>query len=377
MRNFFLITLLFLAFLYQSYAFMIQPPKMELAFEPGKTVEFGYAMGGYRGEGNLSLRIYAIGDLNTSIVLNTNSTTLNPGEWKAFSFQIAYPSLLNPGIHTNGIVIEEEGNPGEGVAAVSGIIIPLYIQVPYPGKYLDVRLEASDTPVDRDVPLTLHLTSKGSEDLESVSGVLSFHNTHNTFLENLTLASFSMQAMDQKEMLFSWDPQNDSAGSYYAIATIFYDGNMKQAQASFKIGEAFIEIVSINGTRLLKDQIGKIDVELANKWNSIIPDAYLEIEVYDTKGNSIKKSRTETFSIASWQTSIISSYLDVHGLDVATYSGKATVFYGPKTTSKKFSLAIYEISKSTISTIHVLIVLVIILSIFLLLALRKRKENKS
>ena len=289
--------LVFLFFLESSFGFLVQPPQIELAYEPNLKTDVGFAVGGYRGEGNLSLKMYIVGELNQSILLNENFTMIQAGEWKGFSANVSLPNFLEPGVHVNGIVVEEIGAVEEGVGAIAGVMIPLRIYVPYPWRYIELEFKAEDIAVGEKVPFYIKIISRSKEELKRVFTTINIYDGNNQKVDSINSDSFTLDTNQARELTLNWDSKNNSVGVYHAVASIFFDGEYRESDTSFKIGDVLIEVLNINGTSVEKDQIAKVDVEMISRWNSQLKDVYAEILLYDSSGNMLRKSKTETFAL--------------------------------------------------------------------------------
>ncbi|MBI2110352.1 hypothetical protein HYT51_01060 [Candidatus Woesearchaeota archaeon] len=354
----------------------MQPPQIELAYEPNLKTEVGFAVGGYRGEGNLSLRMYIVGDLNQTILLNENFTMIQTGEWKGFSANVSLPDFLEPGVHVNGIVVEEVGATTEGVGAIAGVMIPLRIYVPYPWRYIELEFKASDIAVGEKVPFYIKIISRSKEELKRVFATINIYDNDNQKVDSITSDSFSLDTNQARELTLYWDSQNNSVGIYHAVASVFFDGEYRESDTFFKIGDVLIEILNINGTSVEKDQIAKVDVETISRWNSQIKDVYAEVLLYDPSGNMLRKSKTETFTLEPWHPTSVSSYLDVRDLEIGDYQAVARVFYYDKVAEKNFVLNIFQPEKSIFTITNLLIIVIVILFILLILSLVRKEAKK-
>ena len=68
-----------------------------------------------------------------------------------------------------------------------------------------------------------------------------------------------------------------------------YDNEITKVEKEFEIGEDFLEILEINIKDFQLGGIAKFDSLVENKWTSDLEDVYLNIIVYNDKGEVMER----------------------------------------------------------------------------------------
>jgi len=356
----------------------LQPTRIEIDFEPNLKKDVGFSVGGYKGEGELDLRMYIAGDLNNSILVSENFTSIKPGEWRGFSANLLLPENLEPGTHVNYIVVEEFIEESEeGVGAIAGVKIPLIIHVPYPGRYIETIFKASNTEIGGDVDFDLQITNRGKQDLNKIFAIIDIYNFDEQKIDSLTTGSISLKKTEKGEINSIWNSVGNGVGEYMAVAIFKFDGETKEEKANFKIGDLLIEIINITGNYAEKNQIAKIEVHTESKWNNKIEGVYGGIKVYDSEEVVLSDSKTETTSFDPWEKKVIETYVDLRDVEIGEYDATAKIYYGNKVASKDFKIFIQKPKVKLFTFTNILMIVVAILVVLLMLSLiRKRRVLK-
>ena len=261
-----------------AYAIGISPSRVIIDFEPGyeETIEY-FVLN--QGDAVLNAVIYASGDLSEHITLSRNSVTVQPGQKEYFSVTLKLPEELSPGRHDNRIGAREAGPAGGGtVAALAAVESQLWIDAPYPGKYIEASLDAANAAVNEIAEFTLTITNKGSEDLSRVSATIDIYNKGtNEKVGSIGAGETSIISGESAELKASW--RGTQTGAYKAVATVSYDGSTKTVEDDFKIGDLLVNIVDIRSDDIPAGSIGKISIDIDSLWNEDIEDVYAQVVI--------------------------------------------------------------------------------------------------
>jgi len=380
---YFLATLIFLIFSFPIiYAFPVSPPTEIIDFKPNLHYSFEYKVGN-RQSTPLDIVMYPDGDLKNFIRLSDNKATIMPGEWKTFTADVNLPdNIEKPGVHKNSIIVEEVIPPATGIIGGRvAIELQVLIRVPYPGKYIEARLEIPDGEVGEPLKIKIFVANRGKEDINDIRASIDIHDINGVRIATVNTNSISLHVGEENYIYAEWVP-SVSAGRYLAKAHITYDENFEELEKEFRIGELLIAInnIFIKEGGIMKNSIAKFVVEVESKWNEPIEDAYIILEA----GNSTKTmgTKSETFDIGAWQINQISLYWDATGYTPGAYTGKVIVYYELKTTSSSFEFNIVETSFfKKILTINTLVVVLVALVVLLILInisqfIKKHKAEK-
>ena len=291
------------------------------------------------------------------------------------------PKDLKPGPHEVQIITVEGASPG-GVGAVAGIIFPVRVFVPYPGKYLEIqKYHLNDIAVNETAVFTVNVISRGDQKINDVKLVVNLIYNER-IISAVQSKSIKLEKNQDAELTAKWDSTGTPPGIYNAEAVVYYDEKEAKESKELKLGQLRIDILNIKHDKIFSDSIAKFDLELKSVWNSIISDAYIILDISDKDNNPVKQLRGENFAIGPWDRAKQSVYWDTKGVKPGKYKGKFTVSHSSGITSEK-SID-FEVSESffakypVVTIILVLVIIILALSIFInAIRLKKGKNEKA
>lgn len=374
------INLIFMLFLLVDvvYGIGISPSRTIINFESNVEHKITYMIYN-QGDSNTNVRVYVKGDLNGSIVIPKESILVPAKSTVPFDVIIKLPSFLGiSGTHDNRIGVVESSVSVSGetmIGAITGVESQLYINVPYPGKYLEVSLEVGDVIVGEPLDFKIALVNLGSENIASAKGIIEVFDPNNNKVTTLNTDSVSIKTKESSEIKSYWIPKDVQPGNYKAIIVIDYDGKFAKDETSFKLGDLLIEILEFNAEYVKDNKIVRFDIELQSLWNEIIPGVYGEIKIFDLNGKEIDKIKTEPLDVPAWAKRTISQYWPIK--DYGMYKAEVTLNYADKTTK---SIIDFEIKKNLeLKPIYIIVGLlfIIVLLVLYIKTIKKTKnENK-
>jgi hypothetical protein len=327
----------------------------------------------------IDVEVYKTGNLSEYITLaEPTKFTLLPGEIKTLSFTLALPANLGePGTHEARIGAIE-GAPdisggGTVLGARAAVEMQIWVNVPYPGKYVKVALEAMDADVGKPVNFSIKITNLGTDTVQVSDEIKIFEN--DTYIGSVRAQqSIWLDSQESGEMRTAWIGQK--AGSYRAVANVSYDGRWAEAETVFRVGQLLVEIVALPKVVVQEGQIAEFTPTVVSRWNSEIKGVYGEIEILKD-GDVVARGRSESFDIGPWQTKTFSIFVKTKDLPVGSYDGRLTIYYAGQSASKQF-FNILEIRKIEALPVFVIIIVILLILLILLavLAVRKRYGKK-
>jgi len=356
----------------------ISPPGVSYRFEPGLDTSFtGYVRN--TGDVTMPIKLAIEGDLKQYVTSNLNETVLNPREVRYFTIFIKLPQEIEkPGKHIVSVRAEEHpeklsGSRTSGVSAVASVGFKITILVPYPGKYLEGRISVENTKLGDPVPLTISLSSFGTENV-TANGIIkiSEEDTKQT-LATLYPNSVLVESKGQSSMSATWDTNGVKPGRYTANATITYGGKRPLILAKqFKVGDVLLKIENITyNSPLHLDEISKFVLTIDSYWNEKINNTYIVMNLLKD-GEEISSMKSETFDIDAWTSKDVMLYLDTHGLEEGKYQLKFEVYYLDKVTEKKIDI---EIKPYFDMLLLLLIIAVAVLAVIMAVIYKKKKKK--
>jgi hypothetical protein len=350
----------------------ISPSKINYDFEPGLSDEITFRVINSESV-PFNVEVYVEGDLAEYFDFERTPVTLPPGEAREFTVFFNFPSDLRiaPGEHRTDIVAAQVGDGEEGgtVAAFVAVAIPVLVEVPYEGIFLDAKIEIGEAEAGTPVDFGIELISLGKEVISIVNGNIGIINEEGVVVDEIIFQELNIQPLDTRLVSLEWFPGDNSAGIYNATLFIEYDGEEANFVKEFRLGDLLIDILDLEEKKFKKGQINRINVLTRSFWNYEINDAYAEIFIF---GSS---SKSESMTFGSWEEKTVPVYFDMNGLESGEYEARVVLSYEGVTTEKVFDITIGAILFSVTNLIYA--GLVVVLIVLVVLFLKKRKLFKS
>ena len=294
----------------------ITPGRTTIYFEPGlkKEVEFKILNNEHK---DMKVAFYVEGNLSEIIKLKEKETHLKQiDNEKTFSYSFKLPQKIEtPGTHEARIVAMEippkEGEEGTYVKATVAVATQLVVIVPYPGKYLETKLAIIEGVNESKFIFLAH--NLGEENIQDAYVRIEIIDKDNNLIETLETEHSSINSKKRGEFNVEWE--YDKLGSYFARATIFYDGQTKKEEKWFKIGGMGLELVSITVKDFTLGEVAKFTILVENKLNEPIEDVLARLIITEDL-----KSATTAIPPLSYGT--LNIYWDTEGINEGDYDGK-------------------------------------------------------
>lgn len=372
-KNVLIITILFLFVVVSSTAVVITPIEKEVSYSPNKQDSCGFSV---KSNLDTTIKFKITGDLNESVVLKQERFEVEASKWYPVECTIKLPPELKPGPHEANIISIEGDPPGGGLSAVAGILFPVRVFVPYPGKYLEIsNFRPSDIKVNDTQDFSLQVISRGRERLENVKATIKILQGQKE-IGSVETQRVSLDTGERAELTATWNSANVEPGFYIARVIVKYDGNEATTQENFKIGDIKIDIKEITHDKIRTNSIAKFNINLQSLWNSHIDGAHIALVVYDLSDKTVTGIKGETFSIDPWQFITKQIFWDTKDIPEGIYKGNFTIFHSSgKASEKQIEFKVHKSFLEDYKLITVLLVLVILL-LLIILIYNLRKSNK-
>ncbi|MDD5177718.1 MAG: hypothetical protein PHT54_00320 [Candidatus Nanoarchaeia archaeon] len=352
-----------------SLAILVQPPSLEISYEPNKEFSCTFSLSN-NAEETKTFLIEPRGQLNNSITIE-KEITIEPHAWEDISCRLFSSENLSPGINENSIVIlESKGGQGL-VGAIGGVEIKIYAYVPYPGKYIESVIKIEDSEINRQIPVQIVVKNIGKENIKNLEATISMIS-QNEEIAKLKIPSTALNVNEEKTLKTSW--QTSKPGDYQASAIIYFDQNHKSTETTFKVWAEIIKIVDVSINKIEKDTTAIINVKIKNLWNSKIENAYLELFVKKDK-EYVPVFRGPPVSINSWEEKTANIYFDSTDYEPSIYPAKILVNYNGKTIEKEIMLEVIN-PKLKITTFVLIFVIILLIAFFVINMVKHKNEKK-
>ena len=355
----------------------IGPPRIRLDFEPGLNQDIEYYIVNTENI-PINVEIYAKGDLKEHVSFDEMSFRLNSAGTRTIIAHLTLPEKIDkPGanIIKIGALASPVSAKAATVAAKAGVESQLYIEVPYEGKYLSADIVVEDVKVGETAELIIKISNLGKEDISSISAAIDIYDIEDNKITTVQTDKKELKAGENSELKAQWDTGNAKPGTYKVSALIDYDGNKKQLETSFNVGDVLIEIVDLKTKAFSPGEIAKFSLEVESKWNKQITNVYAILDIYDTDLNLVGSAESKKIDIPAWGKEQIDVFWDSAGITPGKYKVKAILHYKGKITERSFDI---EVKKKTNTWVMVLAGAVISLILYLAWSKwGKRKPKKS
>lgn len=308
----------------------ISPGKIEFNFQPGLEQTISYRVFGTGSE--TELRLYIEGDLAQYVKLDKEKLIGGGG----FIVILKLPEYIEkPGKHriligAREIIDEELVETMIGTSInIRGVI---EINVPYPGKYIEITLKSHNVNVGEPVRFELEINNKGKETV--IFSPKIEISSQEKLIETLYLKERVLKSQETIKLYKVLDTTDYNPGTYTALAVVDY-GKVAKAESSFKIGELFINITNTT-KQIIIGGIQRFDIEIESGWNDKIEGVYAEVSILNTSDTMIS-FKTSPTSLTPWEKKTITGFFDTANFKKGFYDVNITLIYYGKDVGKSSS----------------------------------------
>ncbi|MEK6848586.1 MAG: hypothetical protein AABX65_03055 [Nanoarchaeota archaeon] len=381
-------------FMPYSSALGVSPGRTTIDFEPSlqKTIDFVVFNSEHK---NMQVLLSVKGTLKNYITLSKREENFLAGEEsKSFSYTLNLPDSLTPGKQTAEIAILEvpeltEEEKAASVYASLAVITQLQVFVPYPGKYAE--FEINSVSDNGRTLFILPVNNRGKFDIAKAKAIIDVYSGTNEKIQSLTTDEKEIKAGGVEELYASLD--SALPGNYRAVATLVYDGETLQKEKTISVGQALIEVESIEIGDFSLGGIAKFNVLASNQWNQEIKDVSVQLILYDSKGEAVGNFKSANYDIPALSKKNLIAYWDTIGVIEGVYDTKLVIRYSGKEIEKRISVNVEKdrISVSGLTGFVVVnskkgiinkdnliiggIILLVLINIGWFLVLRRRKKE--
>ena len=165
------------------------------------------------------------------------------------------------------------------------VVSVIKVNVPYPEKYVELRLSAPNVNVGETVDVNLEVSSKGYSSVEVEPRIEIYKvgdwesgSLGRELVETIEIDSDEVAVNESKVFKQLLNCSNYFMGDYLAVAVVDYGERTARVENSFKVGALLVRV--LNYTREFKEnKILKFEIEVESLWNSNIDDLYAEVNI--------------------------------------------------------------------------------------------------
>ena len=351
-----------------------------------------------------NLIVYASGEYSEYLQLNEQILKMNADESsKKVGYTLNLPSNLKPGRHEIKIHVSEassgasssENNEMKTLNSVTALV---FIDVPYPGKFLEGRLNVNSGTGTDVTSFTVSLFSKGDEKIEDIQGTIIIKGPTNEEITRVNTNTILLDVKASGKIVASLD-QDLNSGLYYAEAVINYDGKQFTLREVFNVGDKELKITDLLFESFKLGGVAKVEVLVDSLWNKQIDNVHAEVDVIDEKDIIVENFHTITKNIPAMSSERLSGYLETTNLNVGNYDFNVKLLYEKKQTEKLFTSVVnadnIQITDSsalagkvagsgpdsgtgkdrTLSFLIIAVIVLIVINVFWFIVLKKIKKK--
>jgi len=375
----------------------ISPSRVILEFVPNSVYK-DVANFGTGGRTNF-LAIGSLGDFNITFNKDFLDCDIEPC---LVNYTVHMPkSFPTPGRKQALIVVHEAFQEEQTgiINAVVSVSMQVYIDVPYPGKYLELQsFEATNVAAGENVSFAAFYLSRGNETINTVSGTVSVYDKDDKLIGTVnTNTRKNAKLNDEVRLMATWPSGDYKQGNYHSKLLVTYDGKKANASADFKLGG--LDVSLINYTKeIIIGGIKPFQAVVDSVWSEAIPDVRAQVTIINsTNLAELTTFETLTRSLPPWGRATIEGYFDTAALGLGNYKLKIVLLFQDLKKEYNGTLSIVnpppppKVKKPNIFTklasasltvkvlvmaLLILLIIVIIVLILTLLPRKKKQENK-
>ncbi len=305
----------------------VSPAVYEVEFEPGlqKTFYFGFQTDNEDAE----FETFATGDLSEFV-------KVTPKNFKGANgvnvFMTLPHKIETPGVHKISIAMKQKApEDSSGISLVAEMRGLIKVKVPYPGKYAETEITAKNANAGEPVEITLVLSSKGSEALETRS-TIKVYNQANELVKEFPAELRSVGAGETAKIQKVMESAGMGAGRFKVVSSVAYGGSSDAlAESEFRLGELYVGIT--NATDVVeRGKINPFRVNVESFWNDPIDGVYAIGKVVGHP--EIPEFRTPSEPLRAWETEELIGHFDTTLIEEDKFQVEIIAYYNNKTTQK-------------------------------------------
>jgi hypothetical protein len=306
----------------------VSPGGYEVDFEPNlsKSFEFSFIFDDY-----VKSELYVSGPLSEYVTLDKEYLE---GRGSVVAFLSLPAEVETPGLNVIRIGARQLAKEGGGIEIVSDVGGIIKVNVPYPGKYLELEAIAPNANAGELVNISLKAYNRGKVSLDVHPMIQIFNEVEK--VETLNSSHKRVIAPFKSETFyFLLDTSDYAPGNYTATALADYgEENLARDDDPFRLGEFRVAITNYSSS-FERGKIGKFNVEVESFWNSPINDLYAVVYLLDQEFVSF---RTSSLSLGAWKKNTLVGFIDTTSVEEDTFMANITLYYGNATTSQVVAL---------------------------------------
>lgn len=216
------------------------------------------------------------------------------------------PNWSTPGVVDNYVVFTEVPPPTRtGTAvAVTRVRCPIYVRVPYPGKYLEFDFSIADINEGQIAVANSFIGSRGKLPVDGARLTYTIEKNatvYSTYAETLSRIE-PQQELHEKSNLTT---QKLPPGVYTVQGVLAYANETVVVTRELRVGELDVSVTNYSKVLPVSD-FSKLNFTVQSRWNGPIKEVYLTYRISNQQ-QTFSQVKTETFSLRPFENKTITS----------------------------------------------------------------------
>lgn len=342
------------------------PAFQEFNFEPGKEITATFRIIADDPQQKVSL------SLSGDLVEYANLSVQEAYGGESVSVILKLPlSIETPGQHSVSVTASEIPKSRQALGTLIKMSVPVRINVPYPGKYVEAKLTIPNGNINEKIYVVLYAKSKGTESVILIPKI-DFY-TVGQLVHTITFAPKNLETSEENSLEAVLNTTGFKPGDYEAKAIVEYGGNdAAVADANFRIGSLFVNVTNFT-THLEKGGVQKFFIDVESRWNSNLDNVFAEVNLSNASMDKPIYFKTPSIDLQAWEKKRLEGFLDTSGMN-GKYETAILLSYGAGRTLVNGNLFVGKSAEINFVLIGGIIgaVLVILIVFFFL---RKKWKN--
>lgn len=257
-------------------------------------------------------------------------------DFKEFVYSLNIPEDLSYGEHSGQIIISEANIEGKTFGGNLGVVMGVYVFVPYPSRYIESDLTVYNVP--NKTVFLIPVVNKGEDKLNTVSAVIDIYSLGEK-IETLNSDSIELDSMERGDIVI--ENNENLFGNFQAHVILNYDGEIAEFDDEFKIGELSLDIYDLFIEDFELGSIVEMEVLIQNKWTEPLNGVYATLILKNESGDVVNINSVPE-NIDAFSKKRVPLYWDTSNIARGNYYGELIVKYKDFSNSKKIDIEISD-----------------------------------
>jgi len=348
---------------------LIGRPMDKIVYQPGATIT----------------NHYQISDVYLPVEASVSSDvfkviTITPIVNNEFDVIINFPEeeFIPTGMYRQSVSVREIAEPSSSIGSLITVSKIFTIIVYSYEKDIEVFFTAPSINQGSNLTFQLNVNSMSYEDIGSVKARINVYDHENNLLGSLLTSEKPLPSLSSLSFSIKFDASKLPPGNYWAEALVNYDGQEKEINSTFLIGN--IDLTLKDYTSELQQGFSDFSIKVANNWGNELRNVYAKVFI-----NNQELLHTPSINLDSWKEGELNGIMKID-FAPGVYQGIIKLFFEGE--SKEVPITVRVLASVQpkkeinyllllVPLMYILMFAAIIILIYLLLkSIHKEKKDK-